>query len=216
MARFVARDGSLIVTSLKVASTTLDQAPQLRRLRNPDLLLRLAAGRFRRKLKVLFYRDPFSRTLSVFRSKFLDIERYRSAGLQNIHYQVMRAAGLSPPYNFSVAEDFAKRFEFDDFLQILPQIYRKDLHTLPQCEQLSFSWRGMRFMRIRFDCVVNLAVPDDTHAFEKRFGVALTRRNRSGQVSVPAVSSTEKQKIERLYHQDMGLPKLLPAAHSTF
>ncbi|MCC5865178.1 MAG: sulfotransferase family 2 domain-containing protein [Wenzhouxiangella sp.] len=216
MARFVAQDGSLIVTSLKVASTTLDQAPQLRRLRNPDLLFRLAMGRFRGKLKVLFYRDPVSRTLSVFRSKILGIDRYREAGLQNIHHQVMQAAGLQAPYDFTLARDFFSRLEFSDFLEILPAIYRNDLHTLPQSEQLRFAWRGKKFMRIDFDCLVDLDRPDDACAFERRFGIALLKRNMSGEALGPDVNSAQKQKIESLYLEDLNLPSLLPAAHKRF
>ena len=212
MARFVARDGSLIVTSLKVASTTLDQAPQLRRLRNPDLLLRLAAGRFRRKLKVLFYRDPFSRTLSVFRSKFLGIERYRSAGLQNIHYQVMRAAGVSPPYTIELATDFAEQFTFDRFLQVLPVIYRRDLHTLPQAEQLYFHWRGIKFMEVGFDCIVDLSNCEDVVAFERRFDTPLGNFNRSFAKSQFALNAKQCEEVKRIYRSDYKLISLFPNA----
>lgn len=114
-------------------------------------------------------RSPYSRVVSAFMDKFRkQPNRLHEPGFQwqGCHYHVLSMMGVKKNISDTEIQDLFLNWSFDEFIELLPAGYKKDVHFQPQywtarinvLKNRWVTWPGRRIIRIEDTDELN-AVP---------------------------------------------------------
>lgn len=192
MAIFKTNNNVLLLSNLKVMSSSLSKTDGLTRLNRLNTLINLVSC----NQKIILVRNPYKRAISVYNSKFRGIKRYEKQGFQNIHYVFLNE--LNPKKNWNTSS-ILKAFEelsFDTYLDILHKVHLKDAHTIPQSRLLKQYFINLKRIKI-------VKIEDDIKLNElfNELHLKVPHTNRSSN-NISAISDEQSEIIYTIYKED--------------
>jgi hypothetical protein len=121
-------------------------------------------------------RDPFSRLESFFKNKFRknikepDITQWE-------HCQEVFLQPLGIPVHLPYAEAKSRFLDvtFEDFISLLPQVYLKDAHLVPQWHSETLPLPFLKW-KIQYDAFFKMENPDHLSVLEDKLAISLGER----------------------------------------
>ena len=140
-----------LTTSYKVMYSTLMNQQKLKKTSVLHALGNQWASRVWSALSCphfLLVRNPYTRVESLFRNKFrespLRLKMYpHSKGWQDI--QILFAEKLRPDARTSKMEDRLLDIDFNEYVEVLPELYTLDVHLWPQYDHSHLRYRGIHW-----------------------------------------------------------------------
>lgn len=130
----------------------------------PNSLLRVT---FRQlgKQHFLIVRDPFTRLESFYKSKILAVNNYTSLprGWQHCQQLILKQLGISPECELETGRQAFTKLSFSSFIELLPEVYKKDGHLTPQRDKI--------YVSNMYDKVLKLEVPEDLTFLQEKLGI---------------------------------------------
>jgi hypothetical protein len=153
-----------IITNYKVMYGTLCRQDNLRLIPNKISPLFILASRFNLLVKEinLLVRNPYDKLVSFYMHKILynkfqdkkKAKSYRDLKWQDCQKILFPYLALSSTDDdYTIAKKLAS-MTFDDFIQVLPTIYKRDAHLWPQIWAYNVRWKGFPLMRYKVSHVI--------------------------------------------------------------
>ena len=128
-------DKTLIITNLKVMSSSLNNTKNLKRLTRKSFV-NICFCIFSNKInKVMLVRDPYKRVISIYNNKFKNFQ-YPDQKLQYIHKIFLKSLYKDKKFKNLNVSEILNSITFDDFLLSLKKVYELDGHTKLQSKIL--------------------------------------------------------------------------------
>ena len=161
---FNPNENYLIVTNFKVMYGTLFRQNNLILLPNKAVPFFLLRDRilFKKREKYLLVRCPYNKLVSFYMHKIL-FNKFQGSNIisekSDFHWQDCQKI-FFPYLNLSLKEDNCKignklaSLSFEDFVKILPNVFKLDGHLWPQFWAFHVRWKRFPVMRIKFNKIL--------------------------------------------------------------
>lgn len=165
----------------------------------------------------LVVRDPYLRTLSFYKDKFLRADDYRLwmkeqgfvQGWQQSSQLFFPYLGLNPQMDAKEVSEKLSEVSFEQFIGLLPKVYLKDGHLTPQylATSMSFFMLGYRIsfrLPLRLERIYKMESKHDLEELAKDFQLDLDAKvNTTEKIDrIITWSPSTLKTVERLYKRD--------------
>jgi len=137
----VAGENKFLTTNFKIMYRTLSSHAHLKEIDYLGvLIIKLKCFFLFKKCRhILFVRNPYSRMISFFQDKFrYNLERGRKGrryhGWQPPQKIFFPHLGINKSDSYETIKEKLAMLKFDDVIALLPIVYRRDFHVMPQCK----------------------------------------------------------------------------------
>ncbi len=203
-----------LITNLKVMFTSLKVQNNLVKVKpnKKILLLALMSWIYRTSKFYLIVRNPYDRTESLYKSKFLVAEKYCEKMIVkygNVTWQ--KCTEYFFPF-LNIAHDMdpttiSKKLastKFQDFVAILPSVFMREAHMIPQYHSLKFTFKkiGILFsLPIKFQNIFKIESQENLNEMARIFDLDLSiKANRtSGNIKW---NNSSRKIVENIYEKD--------------
>lgn len=200
----------VLSTNFKVMYRTFCLHDHLKEISAVDvLILRLKClFLFRKCRHVLLVRNPYSRMISFFQDKFrYDLERGRKGRL---YHNWMCPQKIFFPYvdvnkcdSYEIIRKKLSLFEFNELIELLPKVYRRDFHVMPQCH-IKIKGKVLAILPLFFNEIIKIEDQEAVKRMAVEFNIDLTiKANATSKQNIEDWFNSETYVImNRLYQQD--------------
>lgn len=206
MPYYVAKNNSLLVSSHKVMSSSLNRTKGLIRLNRLDFLFyylrHFALRRSAAPVKIMLSRDPIARAISVYKEKFLGIAKYSNQPLQDIHKSYMNFSNFNKNVDFSNIANFFSSVRIEKYIDFLEKNFEKDAHTRLQKDLTQLRIGGVKVLSITFDKYFCIHDHQHLKEIELLLDVQMEKINRSASKFAIELDDFDKSRLYKIYEED--------------
>lgn len=207
----VNNDDKFLSTNMKVMYSSLLAQPNLtpvgRGKHIEERLKQLIWRRESSRVHYLLVRNPYSRTISFFQDKFrFNLKRGRKSRLyaewQKCQKLFFPHAGVKKNDRYEEIVDKLLSFEFPNFIELLPELWRMDDHLIPQC--CVFLGRIKFVMRSNlFSNIIRMENRDELNSMATELNIDLgMRRNTTAPQAIGEWFTPDQYKIINSVYED--------------
>lgn len=139
----------------------------------------------------MIVRNPQDRVLSFFKNKFRTTKNLDQSSL-HLFYPYLKG---------STKEEKRRKANLNNFIQILPMVYRKDGHLFPQYLNKGFYIKNLGLF-IPFKNVEVYKMETDLLVVENELNISFIRKNQTKGVDAGGLNNLSISIVETLYQKD--------------
>ncbi|MEB3356993.1 MAG: sulfotransferase family 2 domain-containing protein [Synechococcales bacterium] len=203
----------LITTNYKVMYSTMTNQTGLRLCPGRELMKITYARRLGlcAASHYLIVRNPYHRLISFYKNKFQTNPLKAAAPLpyskwqhsQRIFFPFLNITRETPADEI---KDKLLHVRFDQFVQILPSVYRLDGHLSPQYQVRFICHRGLRLGQIKFTAILKMEASEDLNYLSQDLHLDLSQKhNQTGTAHLSDYFTSDLLRIVNdLYFEDFS------------
>ena len=192
-------DKTLIITNLKVMSSSLNNTKNLKRLTRKSFV-NIWFCIFSNKInKVMLVRDPYKRVISIYNNKFKNFQ-YPDQKLQYIHKIFLKSLYKDKKFKNLNVSEILNSITFDDFLLSLKKVYELDGHTKLQSKILIDYKVKMKNLKI-----IKIENKTGLGSFFENLNLKIPHLNKNNLKGIKVLNKDQKEIIHEIYKKDFDI-----------
>ena len=192
-------DKTLIITNLKVMSSSLNNTKNLKRLTRKSFV-NICFCIFSNKInKVMLVRDPYKRVISIYNNKFKNFQ-YPDQTLQYIHKIFLKSLYKDKKFKNLNVSEILNSITFDDFLLSLKKVYELDGHTKLQSKILIDYKVKMKNLKI-----IKIENKMGLGSFFENLNLKIPHLNKNNLKGIKVLNKDQKEIIHEIYKKDFEI-----------
>ncbi len=200
--------GDIIIANYKVMNSTVRKQTNWFVLSNWKIALIIVLSKFSfKKKKYFLVRNPYDRLVSFYENKFKRNPTELLAGDSSKDWQYCQKIffhklGISSKHTLEEKCKIFTNTSFENFIEMLPDLYMTDLHLIPQYKILK-----LFFWRVKYDRLIKIEDMDEEFmkSIEVDIMVRVNKTVRTKWQDYYSVST--KSRVKDLYNRDFEIFK---------
>ncbi|TXE19191.1 hypothetical protein ES731_08205 [Psychroflexus gondwanensis] len=189
-------DKTLIITNLKVMSSSLNNTKNLKRLTRKSFV-NICFCIFSNKInKVMLVRDPYKRVISIYNNKFKNFQ-YPDQKLQYIHKIFLKSLYKDKKFKNLNVSEILNSITFDEFLLLLKKVYESDGHTKLQSKILVDYKVKIKNLKI-----IKIENKKGLGSFFENLDLKIPHLNKNNLKEILVLNKDQKEIIHEIYKKD--------------